>query len=560
SMNLLNMGSYMSYALRFGFLNALYFLGGACLAIDGWCYEKGRTFDGKFLDPNKVEEEDDGGKYEITEEIPPLEEVTPKEKPKKKSRIASYICMGVLVVMALFAIAVIALLSLNGGVKAFWSLFIKDEETLKSIGNFSSGFAHSLGGAEGLVIPFVLVILSTAVGGFMVAFRKVSPRFLSYILIAIVGMQVVFLNSHLVAGNASTQHVKVGHYQEIAEILNERDDSYFRVKDRNDKLTACVPFSGNTNSFSVFSSVIDKDNFATYQLLGYLGNGKNSFKSGHNTGKGNRNEDFGDAFIGYKYFVCYVNPNDKDDTVEEQLTSIEKSKPYLKKVMEVNQKGEEVHLKRGDFYVYENTIVFPLGYRVSGESYRFVKPNTNNSSNRKQNQLALYEYLRGEDLMEFTKKDYITAKTATEVSEYLWDKAADVEVRAGKITARVTAEEGEHLLLNFVAVKGYKATLNGKPVELLDNDLKFLSVALEEGENEVVFTYSSPYVKYAAVGFGGGILAVVLLWLIIKKTKLVKHMEGVLTWAGIVVAIAVVAFFMLYPTCVFTVKLIFLLL
>ena len=160
-------------------------------------------------------------------------------------------------------------------------------------------------------------------------------------------------------GNASTQHVKVGHYQEISAVLNEREEDYFRVKDVNDKLTACVPFSGNANSFSVFSSVIDKDNFATYQLFGYLGNGKNSFKSGHNTSKSNRSDEFGDSFMGYKYFLCYVNPS-SSKTVEEQLETVEKNKPYLQKVMETNEKGETVHLKRGDFYVYENTIVFPV--------------------------------------------------------------------------------------------------------------------------------------------------------------------------------------------------------
>ena len=96
-------------------------------------------------------------------------------------------------------------------------------------------------------------------------------------------------------------------------------------------------------------------------------------------------------------------------------------------------------------------------------------------------------------------------------------------------------------------------------MDLLDNDLKLLSVALEEGENVVVFTYKSPYVGYALVGFGGGLLAVVLLWLLMKKTKLIQHLEGVITWVGIAVAIAVVAFFMLYPTCVFIVKLLLML-
>jgi hypothetical protein len=35
SMLLMNMGSYLSYALRFGFLNAIYFMGGARLGLDG---------------------------------------------------------------------------------------------------------------------------------------------------------------------------------------------------------------------------------------------------------------------------------------------------------------------------------------------------------------------------------------------------------------------------------------------------------------------------------------------------------------------------------------------
>lgn len=49
SMILMNMGSYMSYALRFGFLNALYFLGGACLALDEVCYQPKCAYDGSPL-------------------------------------------------------------------------------------------------------------------------------------------------------------------------------------------------------------------------------------------------------------------------------------------------------------------------------------------------------------------------------------------------------------------------------------------------------------------------------------------------------------------------------
>ncbi len=566
SMNLLNMGSYMSYALRFGFLNDLYFLGGACLALDG-IFKKQYAYDGtslyedrlatvvpdEELTAEEVRQEEDGCQI--------VQRTIPVQKLKKPSKnVGRYVCMGVLIALAAVAVAIIALISFQGGEKVFWGWFIKDEELLKSLNGFSARLAHSLGGIEVIVIPAVFVALLVTVGGFMLAGRKISLRFLSIVLMAVVGMQVVFYNSHLVAGNASTQHVNIGHYQDICAVLNERDDSYFRVKDHDDKLTACVPFSGNTNSFSVFSSVIDKDNFATYQLFGYLGNGKNSFKSGHNSKKYNRSDEFGDAFLGYKYFIKYVNPSSKS-TVEEQLKSFEKKKTYLKRVTEINEQGEEVHLHRGNFYVYENDIVFPLGYRVSGgEGYRFEVESISNSTNRRINQAALYKYLRGEDLQSFTDSKYVTPKSATELSEYLWNKAADVEVGAGEIKAHVTAMAGENLMVSFVASKGYTVTVNGKKVDPVDNDLKLLLIPLEEGENEVICTYSSPYVKYAAVGFGGGIIALLLIWLILKKTKLMSYCSGVIAWAGVLLAIAVVAFFMLYPSCVFVVKLLELLL
>ena len=561
SMNLLNMGSYMSYALRFGFLNDLYFLGGACMALDG-IFKKQYAYDGTSLYEDRLatlapdeemtaeEVRQEEGGCQIVQRNIPVQTVK-----KSNKNIGRYVCMGLLVALAAVAVAIIALISVKGGEKIFWSWFIKDEELLDSLNGFSARLAHSLGGIEVIVIPAVFVAVLVAVGGFMLAGRKISLRFLSIVLMAVVGMQVVFYNSHLVAGNASTQHVNIGHYQDICAVLNERDDSYFRVKDHDDKLTACVPFSGNTNSFSVFSSVIDKDNFATYQLFGYLGNGKNSFKSGHNSKKYNRSDEFGDAFLGYKYFIKYVSPSSKS-TVKDQLKSFEKKKTYLKRVTEINEQGEEVHLHRGNFYVYENDIVFPLGYRVKGgEGYSFEVESISNSTNRRINQAALYQYLRGEELEPFTGSQYVTPKSATELSQYLWDKAADVEVGAGEIKARVTAVAGENLMLSFVASKGYTVTVNGKKVDPVDNDLKLLLIPLEEGENEVICTYSSPYVKYAAVGFGGGIIALLLIWLILKKTKLMSYCSGVIAWAGVLLAIAVVAFFMLYPSCVFVVKL-----
>ena len=119
---------------------------------------------------------------------------------------------------------------------------------------------------------------------------------------------------------------------------------------------------------------------------------------------------------------------------------------------------------------------------------------------RRKNQAALYEFLRGENLKESTGKDTVTEEIALELSEYLHTKAADVQVGTSNLTATVTASKGEYLLLSFVATEGYTVTVNGKKAEIVDNDLKLLMVALDEGENVVCFTYDSPYTNCGLVG------------------------------------------------------------
>ncbi len=519
SMNLLNMGSYMSYALRFGFLNALYFLGGACLCIEGWCYHPLSAYDGT---PLLAEEEGkEGGKY-ATKAI-----FAPKNR---KMLVWASIWSGVGLLVGGFLLWFISGDNYLTLLKAFGS----DSK------GFSGSFAHSLGGLEVVIIPCILVAIVAIVGCFLVAGKKISPRLLSFVLVAVVGLQVFFYNNQLVVGNRSTQHQRLGQYQVISEELNGREEGYFRVKDYNDSMTACAPFTGGTNSFSVFSSVIDKENFELFQLFGYKGNGKNTFKSAHNKDKGNRGDVFGDAFMGYKYFVS----TDKDLHEKDGL------KKYLLPVYAEGTDGQQVHVQSGELYAYENTAVFPMGYRVQSGGFRYVAENVSNAANRKKNQSALYAYLRGEEL----PKEGITPDTVKALQAGLQSRAAQVEVSAGKITAKVTASAGEDLLLHFAAVKGYSVTVNGKKAALVENDLKLLQVDLEEGENVVVFTYTSPYIRQAVWGFGIGFVLLVVLAFVLKRTKVVEWVSPVVGWTGIVLASGVVIFFMVFPTGVFLSK------
>ncbi len=524
AMNLLNMGSYMSYALRFGFLNALYFLGGACLCIEGWCYRPFTDREGNALLEKR--EGDEGGRCA-------LKRIFCKENKKSLLWAGGLILLTVTVTVFLFWFTT------DGNYQKFLALFHSDAK------GFAASFAHSLGGLDVIVVPFIAVAVLALVGCLLVRGKKVSPRLLSILLIVVAGVQVFFYNDTLVVGNRSLQHEALGSYQVLSEELNRREgENYFRVKDYNDKMTACSPFTANSNSFSVFSSVIDADNFVTFQLFGYKGNGKNSFKSAHNTDKKNRSDEFGDSFLGYKYFVSTQKTNSKS-YVTPVYELDEEGNPKL------DSEGNKIQLADGDLYVFENTLVFPTGYKVeSTESFRFVSENVGNKTYRSNNQKALYKYLYGVE----TPNTHVNVSDVEKLSAKLNADAADVQVGAGKITAKVTAEAGESLFLSFVAVDGYEVTVNGKKAALIENDLKFLQVALEEGENEVVFTYTSPYGKLAIYGVIVGGFGLLVAALVLKKTRIAEKTAPVIAWAGILLAMAVTVFFMIYPTGVFLAK------
>ena len=559
SMSLLNMGSYMSYALRFGFLNAVYFLSGACLALDGFCYQEHYAYDGTPLwllgSDGLSETENEGGRVALN---------APKNEGKDFFALAKgHGSFGALLACSMLTAAIVGFLCwfISGSnYKTIWESVITSSEWNEGLKSFSPRFAHSLGGLEVVSVFFVLITIATLVVGLFVFKKKIGVRFASYLLLFIVGVQAVFYNNQLALGNRSTQHTDAATWATLSERLEEMDEDYFRIKDYSDKWTANAPFWGG-NSFSVFSSVIDEDNFAIFNLFGYAGNGKNSLKSAHNNGKANRSDEFGDSFLGYKY---YFVPADKKQSVDES-GNLQK---YVKPVMVEGENGEQEQLFLGGYYVYENEIVFPTAYRVQGgEGFAFVKPNEGNSNYRKFNQQALYKYLRGktleetQDLTGSNSSIYVTPASARELSEYLWSRAAtETEVGAGRILVKITAEAGENLLLNFVASKGYRVFVNGVEKPLIENDLKFLCVALDEGINEVEFVYHSPYATYALIGVVGAVLTLLILVLVLKKTRIFAWVSGGISVAAIALSAALVAFFFLFPTTTWLVKLIKLLL
>lgn len=498
AMLLMNMGSYMSYALRFGFLNALYFFGGACLALNGVSYSKNTAYDGSLL---------------------PID-----EKKRRRSLIVNAVVA--LVCAVALAVFVAGDLYLN-----LWDRFIRDSTILESMQAFSARFDHSLGGLQVTAVLFAIVGVAASVIFTSVRRKRLGARAASLLMIFVVAVQVLFYNEQLVVGNAAT-HYNINHYKTMSAQLSEREDGYFRIKDYNDKVTANIPFTGDSNSFSVFSSVIDRDNFEVGTLFGYGGNEKNSLKSyGGNA--------FGDAFLGYKYF--FVNAE------SPEAISVPS---YTRPVTVENGNGEEIGMNSGSFYMYENELTFPLGYTVADGEFRFVAENT--SSNRAKNQLALYEFLGGS-----ASGTSVSVTMVRALSAKLWDRAAEVTVGKEGITAKATATEGEYLFMSFVASEGYTVTVNGKKAELVENDLHFISVRLEEGENVVELRYSSPYARGFALTAAVALVLLAAVALIVRKTSFMKKTAPAIAAAGIALAAGLVLFFMAFPTAVWLVKLFF---
>lgn len=554
-MLLMNMGSYMSYALRFGFLNAVYLLGGACLCLEDVCCQFHRGYDGGllasislftgekvYLTPMQKTEESEAEQAET-------------ETPYKAStaKTPSIFWPILMIIIGACAIGFILWYTFKDKYKDVWIKILNDSSLSEGLKHFSSKFAHSLGGLEVVSVLCIVVTIVVFVGAWLVSKKKISAKLLSFVLIAVVGVQTIFYNNELTIGNRSTQHTSLTTFEELCEQLNAKDDSYFRVKDYADKTMANSTFKGNSNAYTVFSSVIDKDNFVAGELFGYDGNLKNGLKSKHNPNKGNRGDEFGDAFMGYKYF--YVPSASKSKMTNGEL------KEYMKPALDKNGK----HIQKDGYYMYENTIVFPTAYRLESGEFRFAKPNVDNDGYRAENQRALVQFLCGESLYDISLKTksestaFVKAESVRYIQEYLKARSAtSVDVGAGKIKVKITAEkDGEALFMNFVASKGYTAYVNGKKAKLIDNDLKFLSVALEAGENVVEFVYSSPYVKYMGLGLICGLAGVVAVIFVFKKTRWTEVLAPVIYWLAIALTVAVVAFFMLFPTVVAGIKLVY---
>lgn len=590
----LNFGSYNSYAMRFGFLNGFYFLFVAAKFLNGFATEKAGAAESRTEAGEKTEHISDGEML--------------VQKPSADNKF--------LKIFFPVSLAVLCIGALVGGY--FLCVAAQGDKIEKW---FSSRFAHSLGGLEVTAIVFGIVAIIALYGTFLIKNKKIDRRFFAIIMLVIVCGQSAFYTENLVYGNKkeTTDFDRIG---VLTDFIKTTDDGeYSRIKMKQDYLTADMPFTLHTQAYSVFSSVIDDKNYAPARFFAYGGNGSNTIKSYYGTFfgdciLGNRYYISNSASVERNYTAVVGYDVDKNgnklDTGDYRLY---KNNYAFPNAFVVGGRAGDFNtddFKNGNLYDKYSVLVKALGgkeatvdvatspirvsaledgaYRLSytrnelGNYFvvldfgdktpaKYSLGSGENKYDVENNSVCLYKFgsnystftlyfddatLTADDVRNGVSLYCITDETVKAISAGAQARAGKSKLSAGTISVTASAEEGEYLFLNYIALPGHRATVNGKVVDIDDNLLGFMLIPLEKGKNNIVVSYSSPYVKYAVFGLIAALLVGFAYLILTKKTKLFgEGFAKVINIAALALCAVVVAVFMAFPLGVFVYKFVY---
>ena len=455
----------------------------------------------------------------------------------------------------------------------------------------------------------------------MIKYKKINRRFFAIIMLVIVCGQSAFYTENLVYGNKkeTTDFDRIGVLADFVKTID--DGEYSRIKMKQDYLTADMPFTLHTQAYSVFSSVIDDKNYAPARFFAYGGNGSNTIKSYYGTFfgdciLGNRYYISNSSSVerNYTEVVGYdVDKNgNKLDTGDYRLYKNNYAFPNAFVVGGRAGDFDTDDFKNGNLYDKYSVLVKALGgkdaavdiatspirvsalengaYRLSYTRYeignyfvlldfgdktpeKYSLGSGENKYDVENNSVCLYKFgsnystftlyfddatLTADDVRNGVSLYCITDETVKAISAEAQARAGKLTLLADKISVTANAEEGEYLFLNYIALAGHSATVNGKAVDIDDKLLGFMLIPLENGENSVVVSYSSPYVKYAVFGLIAALLVGFAYFILTKKTNIFGGgFARVIHIAALALCAVVVAIFMVFPLGVFVYKFVY---
>lgn len=206
-----------------------------------------------------------------------------------------------------------------------------------------------------------------------------------------------------------------------------------------------------------------------------------------------------------KYLFCPEN--------EEQ--------PYLPGFIE--------HSTQNGYIMYENEYFIPMGFTYD----YYVDENTfeNYSEDYRDHLMLKAIYLEEEDIEkyghlltafsdeeypEFSEIDYFETcldRSNTSGYEFSYDNYG--------FTSKISLEKDNLVFFSVPYDKGWSATVNGEPAEIVKANVGFMAVEAPAGDNEIVFTYETPGLKIGIIisGIAGVILLGYLLVIYYLRKK-----------------------------------------
>ena len=376
---LLNAGSYNSYALRFGFLNAFYSLFTCCL-----CLEK--------LDFKSIFHKEIGVVYpsQANQDKPQTAQNTPsteKDAAQKSQQPANNNSMSVAdtfnsmksvqfikanyknkkFIYSIIATVIFAIATLWLSITLYDLFDTADEIHINDMrsGSFASQFAHSEGGFSITVWIFAFALVLSVAAYFLFKHKLVTAQILSAILAVFVIGQSVFYMGATAKGNLFDP-VRYEYYEDFTDRLKSKDEDfeYYRVKDYKEYVNNNVSIPYNTRGLTVFSSNIDVASFKTTNYFHYT-----QMEPGINNATNKGKDLFGDCLLGYKYEYMF-----KDDAYSDPHEGTN-SPGYRTELLA--QSNLVAGLDDGEFTMYENTAALPSAFwttsstplNMTGEDY-----------------------------------------------------------------------------------------------------------------------------------------------------------------------------------------------
>lgn len=165
--------------------------------------------------------------------------------------------------------------------------------------------------------------------------------------------------------------------------------------------------------------------------------------------------------------------------------------------------GMKKYGNQNGFDIYENENYIPLGFCYDSCIGDFVFKTLNYDQRRKV--LLRHMYLSDEDIEKYSNvlpeevEVLIDTLDESNFESDVKDRKVNV-VRNFKInhsgfTGKIDLNKDNLVFFSVPFDKGWKATVNGKNVEIIKANIGFMAVKCDKGSNDIIFTYNTPGLK-----------------------------------------------------------------